>query len=238
MENAKQDNIFQIIDDALSEIEKKNKQLAGALPSNYYSNLGLDKTKFASLLDEINKLDTLKDKNNDLMGRVYEYFLGKFAIAEGKGKGEYYTPKSVVNLIAELIEPYDGKIYDPCCGSGGMFVQSVKFVEAHGGNQRNVSVYGQENTNTTYKLARMNLAIRGISADIRQGDTFHNDQHKDLKADYIMANPPFNQSGWREDNQLKTERRMDVGRDMKRRQRRMPTTDGYCISFPKCLRMA
>ena len=207
MENAKQDNIFQIIDDALSEIEKKNKQLAGALPSNYYSNLGLDKTKFASLLDEINKLDTLKDKSNDLMGRVYEYFLGKFAIAEGKGKGEYYTPKSVVNLIAELIEPYDGKIYDPCCGSGGMFVQSVKFVEAHGGNQRNVSVYGQENTNTTYKLARMNLAIRGISADIRQGDTFHNDQHKDLKADYIMANPPFNQSGWREDNQLKTDGR-------------------------------
>ena len=202
MENAKQDNIFQIIDDALSEIEKKNKQLAGALPSNYYSNLGLDKTKFASLLDEINKLDTLKDKDNDLMGRVYEYFLGKFAIAEGKGKGEYYTPKSVVNLIAELIEPYDGKIYDPCCGSGGMFVQSVKFVEAHGGNQRNVSVYGQENTNTTYKLARMNLAIRGISADIRQGDTFHNDQHKDLKADYIMANPPFNQKDWREENQL------------------------------------
>ena len=206
MENAKQDNIFQIIDDALNEIEKKNKQLTGALPNNYYSNLGLDKTKFASLLDEINKLDTQKDKDNDLMGRVYEYFLGKFAIAEGK-KGEYYTPKSVVNLIAELIEPYDGKIYDPCCGSGGMFVQSVKFVAAHGGNQRNVSVYGQENINTTYKLARMNLAIRGISADIRQGDTFHNDQHKDLKADYIMANPPFNQSDWREENQLRTDGR-------------------------------
>jgi len=202
MENAKQDNIFQIIDDALADIEKKNKQLAGALPNNYYSNLGLDKTKFASLLDEINKLDTIKNKENDLIGRVYEYFLGKFAIAEGKGKGEYYTPKSVVNLIAELIEPYDGKIYDPCCGSGGMFVQSMKFVQAHGGNQKNVSVYGQENINTTFKLARMNLAIRGISADIRQGDTFHNDQHYDLKADYIMANPPFNQSSWREANQL------------------------------------
>ena len=202
MENAKQANIFQIIDDALSNIEKKNKQLAGALPNNYYSNLGLDKTKFASLLDEINKLDTVKDAENDLIGRVYEYFLGKFAIAEGKGKGEYYTPKSVVNLIAELIEPYDGKIYDPCCGSGGMFVQSMKFVQAHHGNQKNISVYGQENTNTTFKLARMNLAIRGISADIRQGDTFHNDQHKDLKADYIMANPPFNQKDWRDDNQL------------------------------------
>ena len=147
-------------------------------------------------------MDTIKDSENDLIGRGYEYFLGKFAIAEGKGKGEYYTPKSVVNLIAELIEPYDGKIYDPCCDSGGMFVQSMKFVYAHHGNQKNISVYGQENTNTTFKLARMNLAIRGISADIRQGDTFHNDQHKDLKADYIMANPPFNQKGWREDNQL------------------------------------
>ena len=207
MENSKQSNIFQIIDDALNNIEKKNKQLAGALPNNYYSNLGLDKTKFASLLDEINKLDTIKDAENDLIGRVYEYFLGKFAIAEGKGKGEYYTPKSIVNLIAELIEPYNGKIYDPCCGSGGMFVQSMKFVKAHNGNQKNVSVYGQENTNTTFKLARMNLAIRGISADIRQGDTFHNDQHKDLKADYIMANPPFNQKDWREENQLTSDPR-------------------------------
>ena len=207
MENAKQENIFQIIDDALHDIEKNNKQLDGALPNNYYSNLGLDRTKFATLLDEINKLDTLKDKDNDLIGRVYEFFLGKFAIAEGKGKGEYYTPKSVVNLIAELIEPYDGKIYDPCCGSGGMFVQSVKFVQAHGGNRLNVSVYGQENTNTTYKLARMNLAIRGISADIRQGDTFLKDKHQDLKADYIMANPPFNQNDWRSDNQLTTDGR-------------------------------
>lgn len=207
MENAKQDNIFQIVDDALSNIEKNNKQLAGALPSNYYSNLGLDKSKFAALLDEINKLDTLKDEENDIIGRVYEYFLGKFAIAEGKGKGEFYTPKSIVNLIAEMIEPYDGKIYDPCCGSGGMFVQSMKFVKAHHGNQKNISVYGQEYTKTTYKLARMNLAIRGISSDIRLGDTFHNDQHQDLKADYIMANPPFNQSGWREDNELTSDPR-------------------------------
>ncbi len=202
MENAKQDNIFQIVDDALANIEKCNKSLQGALPSNYYSNLGLDRSKFAALLDEINKLDTLTDEENDLIGRVYEFFLGKFAIAEGKGKGEFYTPKSIVNLIAEMIEPYDGKIYDPCCGSGGMFVQSMKFVKAHHGNQKNISVYGQEAIKTTYKLARMNLAIRGINADIRLGDTFHNDQHKDLKADYIMANPPFNQSGWRTDNEL------------------------------------
>lgn len=207
MQNAKQDNIFQIVDDALANIEKANKQLEGALPSNYYSNLGLDKSKFASLLDEINKINTLDDKENDLIGRVYEYFLSKFAIAEGKGKGEFYTPKSIVNLIAEMIEPYDGKIYDPCCGSGGMFVQSMKFVKAHHGNQKNISVYGQEYTKTTYKLARMNLAIRGISADIRLGDTFHNDQHKDLKADYIMANPPFNQKDWREENQLTTDAR-------------------------------
>ena len=207
MENAKQDNIFQIIDDALANIEKSNKQLDGALPSNYYSNLGLDRSKFAALLDEINKLDTLKDEENDIIGRVYEFFLGKFAIAEGKGKGEFYTPKSIVNLIAEMIEPYDGKIYDPCCGSGGMFVQSMKFVKAHHGNQKNISVYGQEYTKTTYKLARMNLAIRGINADIRLGDTFHNDQHKDLKADYIMANPPFNQSGWRTENELTSDPR-------------------------------
>ncbi len=207
MENAKQDTIFKIVDDALSAIEKANKQLAGALPSNYYSNLGLERSKFSSLLDEINKLDTQKDKENDIVGRVYEYFLGKFAIAEGKGKGEFYTPKSIVNLIAEMIEPYDGKIYDPCCGSGGMFVQSMKFVKAHNGNQKNISVYGQESIKTTYKLARQNLAIRGINADIRLGDTFHNDQHKDLKADYIMANPPFNQNGWREENELNTDPR-------------------------------
>ena len=207
MENAKQDNIFQIVDDALADIEKNNKVLEGALPSNYYSNLGLDKSKFASLLDEINKIDTLKDEENDIVGRVYEYFLSKFAIAEGKGKGEFYTPKTIVNLIAEMIEPYDGKIYDPCCGSGGMFVQSLKFVGAHGGNQKNISVYGQEYTKTTYKLARMNLAIRGIAADIKLGDTFHNDQHKDLKADYIMANPPFNQKSWREENELKEDPR-------------------------------
>lgn len=135
--------------------------------------------------------------------------LGKFAIAEGKGKGEYYTPKTIVNLIAEMIEPYRGKIYDPCCGSGGMFVQSMKFIEAHHGNKRDISVYGQEYTNTTYKLAKMNLAIRGIACNLGEmaADTFHNNQHKDLKADFIMANPPFSQKTWRAENELKDDLR-------------------------------
>ena len=204
IKDAKQNDIAKRIDDALSAVEKSNPSLKGALPSNYYVGLGLDKSKLASLLDEINKIDTLKDRENDLIGRVYEYFLAKFAIAEGKGKGEYYTPKSIVNLIAEIIEPYRGKIYDPCCGSGGMFVQSMKFIEAHHGNKRDISVYGQEYTNTTYKLAKMNLAIRGIANNLGEqaADTFHNDQHKDLKADFIMANPPFNQKSWRTDSEL------------------------------------
>jgi type I restriction enzyme M protein len=140
---------------------------------------------------------------------VYEYFLSKFALAEGKGKGEFYTPKSIVNLIAKMIEPYKGIIYDPACGSGGMFVQSIKFIEAHHGNKKEVSIYGQEYTNTTYKLAKMNLAIRGISANLgeKAADTFGDDQHKDLKADYIMANPPFNQKDWRAENELKDDPR-------------------------------
>ena len=209
MENAKQNDIAIKIDTALSTVEKDNPTLKGALPSNYYSGLGLDRTKLSALLDEINKIDTLKDPEHDLIGRVYEYFLAKFAIAEGKGKGEYYTPKTIVNLIAEMIEPYRGKIYDPCCGSGGMFVQSMKFIEAHHGNKRDISVYGQEYTNTTYKLAKMNLAIRGIANNLGEqaADTFHNDQHKDLKADFIMANPPFNQKSWRADNKLKDDPR-------------------------------
>lgn len=209
MENAKQNDIAIKIDKALARLENSNPMLKGALPNNYYSGLGLDRAKFAALLDEINKIDTLKDPENDLIGRVYEYFLAKFAIAEGKGKGEYYTPKSIVNLIAEMIEPYRGKIYDPCCGSGGMFVQSMKFIEAHHGNKRDISVYGQEYTNTTYKLAKMNLAIRGIANNLGEqaADTFHNDQHKDLKADFIMANPPFNQKAWRAENELKTDSR-------------------------------
>lgn len=211
MANSKQNDIALKIDTALSTIEKKNPSLKGALPDNYYSRLGMDVSKLSSLLDEINNIHTTKDEEQDIIGRVYEYFLSKFAIQEGKGKGEFYTPKSVVNLIAEMIEPYKGKIYDPACGSGGMFVQSMKFIESHKGNKKDVSIYGQEYTNTTYKLAKMNLAIRGISANLGETaeNTFMKDQHKDLKADYIMANPPFNQKSWREADELLDDPRWD-----------------------------
>ncbi|MEL7660373.1 class I SAM-dependent DNA methyltransferase [Acetobacterium wieringae] len=204
VENAKQDNLPILIDDALTTVEKNNPSLKGALPDNYYSRLGLEIAKLGSLIDKINDIDTIKDKDQDIIGRVYEYFLSKFALKEGKGKGEFYTPKSIVNLIAEMIEPYKGIIYDPCCGSGGMFVQSYKFIQAHHGNTKDVSIYGQEFTATTYKLAKMNLAIRGISANLGDfaANTFSSDQHKDLKADYIMANPPFNQKQWRADTEL------------------------------------
>lgn len=204
IENAKQEDITLKVDSALKTIERNNKSLEGALPDNYFSRLGLDQSKFSALLDTINNIDTLKDESQDIVGRVYEYFLSKFAIAEGKGKGEFYTPKSIVNLIAEMIEPYKGKIYDPSCGSGGMFVQSLKFIEKHKGNKKDVSIHGQELTNTTFKLAKMNLAIRGISANMgaKAADTFNDDQHKELKADYIMANPPFNLKDWRAENEL------------------------------------
>ena len=204
IKRSKQSDIALLIDTALHNIEKNNKALKGALPDNYFSRLGLDVSKLASLLDTINDIDTTKDPKQDVVGKVYEYFLSKFALAEGKGKGEFYTPKSIVNLIAEMIEPYRGIIYDPACGSGGMFVQSVKFIEAHHGNKKEVAIYGQEYTNTTYKLAKMNLAIRGISANLgeKAANTFLDDQHKDLKADFIMANPPFNQKDWRAENEL------------------------------------
>lgn len=204
MQQAKQPDIALKIDTALFTIEQNNPALKGALPDNYFSRLGLDVSKLSALLDTINQINTIADREHDLVGRVYEYFLSKFALAEGKGKGEFYTPKSIVNLIAELIEPFEGKIYDPCCGSGGMFVQSVKFVNEHQGNKKQISVYGQEYTGATYKLAKMNLAIRGISANLGDtaADTFSNDQHKDLKADFIMANPPFNQKDWRATNEL------------------------------------
>ncbi|WP_152184544.1 type I restriction-modification system subunit M [Sulfurimonas indica] len=203
-QHAKQDDIALKIDTALATVEKNNPSLKGALPDNYFSRLGLDVSKLSSLIDTINNINTIEDKSHDIVGRVYEYFLSKFAIAEGKGKGEFYTPKSIVNLIANMIEPYKGKIYDPACGSGGMFVQSMKFVDAHNGNKKDISIYGQEYTATTYKLAKMNLAIRGISANLGDvpADTFHKDQHPDLKADFIMANPPFNQKDWRGENEL------------------------------------
>ena len=202
--NSKQNDIALKIDTALHTVQKNNPALKGALPDNYFSRLNMDVSKLAALLDTINNIDTIKDKQQDIVGRVYEYFLSKFALAEGKGKGEFYTPKSIVNLIAEMIEPYKGIIYDPACGSGGMFVQSIKFIEAHNGNQKEISIYGQEYTNTTYKLAKMNLAIRGISGNLgeKAADTFADDQHKDLKADFIMANPPFNQKDWRAADEL------------------------------------
>jgi len=152
----------------------------------------------------INNIQTVDNTGEDIVGRIYEFYLGKFAAAEGKLGGEFYTPKCVVNLIAEMIEPYRGKIYDPCCGSGGMFVQSLKFIDSHKGNRMDVSVYGQELTGTTYKLAKMNLAIRGISGNLGEvpADTFFKDQHPDLKADFIMANPPFNLKGWRASDEL------------------------------------
>lgn len=205
---AKQDNIAILIDTALSTIEKTNPSLKGALPENYFSRQGLEVKKLASLIDAIDNIDTLANEcdlsEEDLVGRVYEYFLGKFAATEGKGGGEFYTPKSVVTLLAEMLEPYQGKIYDPCCGSGGMFVQSLKFVESHKGRSQDIAIYGQELTNTTYKLAKMNLAIRGLSGNLGESpaNTFFADQHKDLKADYIMANPPFNLKDWRNDAEL------------------------------------
>ena len=208
LKHAKQDDIALKIDTALHTVEKNNKSLAGALPDNYFSRLGLEPSKLAALLDTINNIDTLASEchmsEEDLVGRVYEYFLGKFAATEGKGGGEFYTPKSIVALLAEMLEPYKGKIYDPCCGSGGMFVQSIKFINSHNGNQKDISIYGQEYTSTTYKLAKMNLAIRGIAVNLGDvaGDSFFKDQHPDLKADFIMANPPFNQKQWRADSEL------------------------------------
>jgi len=201
---AKQDDLAIKIDTALATVEKNNKALKGALPDNYFSRLGLDGSKLAALIDTISNIDTVADKKEDVVGRVYEYFLGKFAASEGKGGGEFYTPKDVVNLIAEMIEPYKGKIYDPCCGSGGMFVQSIKFVENHHGNTRDISIYGQESIGATYKLAKMNLAIRSISGNLGEvpADSFFKDQHPDLKADYIMANPPFNLKAWRGTDEL------------------------------------
>ncbi|AXY00251.1 DNA methyltransferase [Vibrio alfacsensis] len=205
---AKQDDIAVIIDTALSTIEKNNPSLAGALPDNYFSRMNLEVKKLASLIDTIENIDTLANEcdmsEEDLVGRVYEYFLGKFAATEGKGGGEFYTPKSVVTLLAEMLEPYQGKIYDPACGSGGMFVQSLKFIKQHEGRTKDIAIYGQELTTTTYKLAKMNLAIRGLSGNLgeRPADTFFADQHKDLKADYIMANPPFNLKDWRNDAEL------------------------------------
>ncbi len=196
---AKQPTIGKLVDDAMLAIEKENPTLKGVLPTDY-ARPTLDKQRFGELIDLVGTigLGDAESRSKDILGRVYEYFLGKFASAEGKGGGEFYTPQSVVKLLVEMIEPYKGRIYDPCCGSGGMFVQSEKFVLAHGGRVGDLSIYGQESNSTTWRLCKMNLAIRGIEGNIgpHNADTFHNDVHKDLKADFILANPPFNISDW------------------------------------------
>lgn len=196
-DNAKQPYIGTIIDQAMDSIEKENPTLKGVLPKNY-AREGLDKRSLGELIDVFSNVN-LSDKagdGKDLLGRIYEYFIGMFADAEGKRGGQFYTPKSIVNLLVEMTQPFKGRIYDPCCGSGGMFVSSEKFVEEHQGKLGDIAIYGQESNETTWKLAKMNMAIRGIDADIKYGDTLHNDQLKDLKADFILANPPFNISDW------------------------------------------
>src|SRR5512138_793562 len=194
---ARQPTIGQLVDDAMTGIERDNPALKGVLPKDY-ARPALDKTRLGQLVDMISniKVGDEASRAKDVLGRVYEYFLSQFASAEGKKGGQFYTPRCVVRVLVEMIEPYKGRVYDPCCGSGGMFVQSEKFVEAHGGRLGDISIYGQESNYTTWRLAKMNLAIRGIDGQIEHGDTFHNDRHPDLKADYVLANPPFNDSDW------------------------------------------
>jgi type I restriction enzyme M protein len=194
---AKQPTIGQVVDDAMAGIERDNPSLKAVLPKDY-ARPGLDKTRLGQLIDNFSNI-RVGDKQaraKDMLGQVYQYFLSQFANLEGKKGGEFYTPQCVVQLLVEMLEPYKGRVYDPCCGSSGMFVQSEKFIAAHGGKIDDLSIYGQESNYTTWRLAKMNLAIRGIDGNIRHGDTFHNDQHPDLKADYILANPPFNISDW------------------------------------------
>jgi type I restriction enzyme M protein len=204
--NSSADDIAVIIDKAMAEIEELNPPLKGALPQNFYATLGTRPGQIKELIDEINKIDESRFHDKDLIGRVQEYFLRVFAMDSGQGteKGEFYTPSSIVALIAELIEPYDGVVYDPCCGSGGMFVQSIKFVENHHGNRLKISVMGQESNPDTWRLSKMNLAIRGIAHNLGKMavSTFIDDQHPDVKVDYIMANPPFNLKKWRGGNEL------------------------------------
>jgi type I restriction enzyme M protein len=201
---AKQPTIGQLVDDAMAAIERDNPALQGVLPKDY-ARPALDKSRLGQLIDLITniKVGDQASRAKDVLGRVYEYFLSQFASAEGKKGGEFYTPRCVVKLLVEMLEPYRGRVYDPCCGSAGMFVQSVEFIRAHasgngnGGRARaDISIYGQESNYTTWRLAKMNLAIRGIEGQIAHGDTFHNDRFPDLKADYILANPPFNVSDW------------------------------------------
>ncbi|EOG8018446.1 TPA: SAM-dependent DNA methyltransferase [Enterobacter ludwigii] len=196
---AKLPTIGTLIDDAMRAIEKDNESLKGVLPKDY-ARPALNKVMLGELIDLISgiALNEEGDRSKDILGRVYEYFLSQFAGAEGKRGGEFYTPRSVVRVLVEMLEPYLGRVYDPCCGSGGMFVQSEKFVYEHGGRIGDIAIYGQESNYTTWRLAKMNLAVRGIDSDIRWNNegSFHKDELRDLKADYILANPPFNISDW------------------------------------------
>lgn len=196
---SKQAEIGQVVDAALDAIEKENDSLRGVLPKNY-SRPELDKRILGEIIDLFTNINVGGEeaREKDVLGRVYEYFLGKFAANEGKGGGEFYTPKCIVKLMVEMVEPYKGYVYDPACGSGGMFVQSQNFIKKHSGNTFDISVYGQESNPTTWKLAKMNLAIRGIENNLgsKNADTYHDDLHKTLKADFVLANPPFNDSDW------------------------------------------
>ncbi|MGP9810991.1 class I SAM-dependent DNA methyltransferase [Rhodopseudomonas sp. NSM] len=215
---APQPTIGKLVDDAMEAIERDNVSLKGVLPRDY-GRPGLDKQRLGQIINLVSDvaLGAPADRAKDTLGRVYEYFLSRFASAEGKSGGQFYTPSHVVRVLVEMLAPYKGRVYDPCCGSGGMFVQSEKFIHAHangngnGGKARNdISIWGQESNYTTWRLAKMNLAIRGIDARIAHGDTFHADGHPDLKADYVLANPPFNDSDWRGDL-LKDDKRWVYG---------------------------
>jgi type I restriction enzyme M protein len=197
--NAKQPGIGRLIDDAMLKIESRNDSLKGVLPKDY-GRPALNPVTLGELIDLMSNIPLKREKNDsrDVLGRVYEYFLSQFAGSEGKRGGEFYTPRSVVRVMVEMLEPYKGRVYDPCCGSGGMFVQSEKFMEHHGGRIGDIVVYGQESNHTTWRLCRMNLAVRGIDSDIQWNSegSFHKDAHRDLKAHFILANPPFNISDW------------------------------------------
>ena len=202
---APQATIGRLVDDAMEAIERDNPSLKGVLPKDF-ARPGLDKQRLGQIINLVSDiaLGDAAARARDTLGRVYEYFLSRFASAEGKSGGQFYTPTHVVRVLVEMLAPYNGRVYDPCCGSGGMFVQSEKFIHAHSNGNGNggkaktgISIYGQESNYTTWRLAKMNLAIRGIDAQIAHGDTFHNDRFPDLKADYVLANPPFNDSDWR-----------------------------------------
>ncbi|MCL4322923.1 MAG: type I restriction-modification system subunit M [Candidatus Thermoplasmatota archaeon] len=199
--NAKQPTIGRMIDDAMDVIERDNPSLKGVLPTNY-SRPQIDKQRLGELIDLIGSIaiGTLDARESDVLGRVYEYFLGQFFLAEGRKGGQFYTPRSIVRLLVEMIEPFSGRVLDPCCGSGGMFVQSERFILAHQGKMDDIHIFGQESNQTTWKLCKMNLAIRNIDSDEVKWNnegSFLNDLHKDVRADYILANPPFNDSDWR-----------------------------------------